>query len=72
MCNLINTYIHTDYAKARGVSEVYLLKIEQKGLGRRFGERRRGRPAEDVFNIIQKRPNTVRCSPESSRSNGGS
>ena len=32
--------------------------IEQKGLGQRFEERRRGRQA-DVFNIIQKRPNTV-------------
>ena len=32
--------------------------IEPKGLGQRFEERRRGRPA-DVFNIIQKRPNIV-------------
>ena len=40
-------------------SEVYLLTIEQKGLGQRFEEEgRRGRPA-DVFNIIQKIPNTV-------------
>ena len=40
-------------------SEVYvLLTIKQKGLGQRFEERRRGLPA-DVFNIIQKRPNTV-------------
>ena len=37
---------------------MYVLTIEQKGLGQRFEERRRGRPA-DVFNIIQKRPNTV-------------
>ena len=32
--------------------------IKAKGLGQRLEERRRGRPA-DVFNIIQKRPNTV-------------
>ena len=31
----------------------------EKGLGQRFEERRRGRPADDVFNIIQKRPNNV-------------
>ena len=40
-------------------SGVYFITIEQKCLGRRFEERRRGRPADDVFNIIQKRPNTV-------------
>ena len=32
--------------------------IEPKGLDQRFEERRRGQPA-DVFNIIQKRLNTV-------------
>ena len=37
---------------------INVLTIEPKGLGQRFEERRRGRPA-DVFNIIQKRPNTV-------------
>ena len=30
----------------------------ERFLGQRFKERRRGRPV-DVFNIIQKRPNTV-------------
>ena len=39
-------------------SEVYVFTIEPKGLGQRFEERRRRRPA-DVFNVIQKRPNTV-------------
>ena len=39
-------------------SEVYVLTIEPKGLGQRFEERRRGRPA-DVFSKIQKRPNAV-------------
>ena len=35
------------------------IKAKLKGcLGQRFEERRRGRPA-DVFNVIQKRPNTV-------------
>ena len=34
------------------------ITIKAKGLGQRFEERRRGRP-EDVFNIIQKRSNTV-------------
>ena len=40
----------------------YVLTLEQnKGLGQRFEERRRGRPADDVFNIIiqKRRPNTV-------------
>ena len=32
--------------------------IKRKGLGQRFEERRRGRPA-DIFNIIQTRPNTI-------------
>ena len=32
--------------------------IKAKGLGQRFEERRRRRP-EDVFNIIQERPNTT-------------
>ena len=47
------------YVKARELSEVYVLTSEEpKGLGQRFEERRRGRPAA-VFNITQKRPNTV-------------
>ena len=33
--------------------------MKAKGLGQRFEERRRGRPADDVFSIIQKGPNTV-------------
>ena len=40
------------------IQVIFMNTIEQKGLGQRFEERRRGRPA-DVFNIIQKRPNTV-------------
>ena len=51
--------ILVSYVRKRRRSEVYVLTIEPKGLGQRFEERRRGRPA-DVFNIIiQKRPNTV-------------
>ena len=51
--------IQVVYVKARGVRYTrYVLTIESKGLGQRFEERRRERPA-DVFNIIQKRPNTV-------------
>ena len=38
---------------------MHVLTIKPKGLGQRFEERRRGRPADDVFNVIQKRPNTV-------------
>ena len=55
------------YVKARGVRYIYILVliIEPKGLGQRFEERRRGRPA-DVLNIIQKRQNHRNgCSPES-------
>ena len=40
-------------------SEVYVSTIQPKGLGQRFEERRNERPADDVFNIIQKRPNTI-------------
>ena len=40
------------------MSGVYLLTIEPKGLGQRFEEMRRERPA-DVNIIIQKIPNTV-------------
>ena len=51
--------IQVSYVRKSKRSEVYvLLTIESKGLGQRFEEKRRGRPA-DVFNIIQKRPNTV-------------
>ena len=36
----------------------YVTIKKANGLGQRFEERRRGRPA-DVFNVIQKIPNTV-------------
>ena len=53
------TEIQVMYVKARAVRYTwYVLRIEPKGLGQRFEEGRRGRPA-DVFNIIQKSPNTV-------------
>ena len=53
------TEIQVMYVKARAVRYTwYVLRLEPKGLGQRFEEGRRGRPA-DVFNIIQKRPNTV-------------
>ena len=49
---------------------IYVLTIEQKGLGQRFEERRRGRPAD---RCLQHNPDKTkhRCSPESRRSNGG-
>ena len=50
------------YVNARGVRYSILVCINdiitKNSLGQRFEERGRGRPA-DVFNIIQKRPNTV-------------
>ena len=48
------------YVRKRKRSEVYQVCINDrtKGLGQTFEEKRGGRPA-DVFNIIQKRPNTV-------------
>ena len=48
------------YVKATGVRySIICINDRTKRFGSRFEERRRGRPAEDVFNIIQKRPNTV-------------
>ena len=44
------------YIKARGVR--YMYQHDRTSLGQRFEGSRRGRPA-DVFNILQKRPNTV-------------
>ena len=46
----------------------YVLTIEPKGLGQRFEERRRGRPA-DVFNINNPEKTKHHCSPESRRNN---
>ena len=61
-----NTLVQVMCVKASGARILYIyiyiiiyIYNISKGLGQRFEERRRGRPAEDVFNIIQKIPNTV-------------
>ena len=53
--SISNSNGNTGYLRKSKRSEAYLLTIVQNGLGQRFEERRRRRPA-DVFNII---PNTV-------------
>ena len=47
------------YVNARGMRYKLYVTTKPKGLSQRFEESEEGTGRSDVFNIIQKRPNTV-------------